>query len=392
MAGPTRAQGQDILDLTITDADVAAANKDGTTGTPSLRTLGTGAQQAAPGNSLFLVPTGAIVMWHSTSATIPSGWAICDGSNGTPDLRAKFIFGATADGGAHPPAETGGATTHTHAGHSNHVFTQPDGHSAHVFTQPSAHGITQPVVANHVFTQPDGHSAHVFTQPSAHAITQPVVGNHVFTQPSAHAITQPVINNHAFTQPSAHTTHPVHYHALGMNYNAATNQLFMTDAHVFAQGASAAFTEVFHVATVAGTTSRTIGSDTGQEAVSTTGGAASLTHSAHAGGAVDAHALGTNVALTNNHSGAGVDAHSLSTSVALSNNHSGAGVNAHSAHVNGAVDAHSLSISVALSNNHAGAGVDAHSAHTGGAVDAHSAHDSPSSVPPYYALCFIMKL
>ena len=46
----TRVTSQDIKDLTIVDGDVAAANKDGTTGTPSLRTLGTGAQQAAAGD------------------------------------------------------------------------------------------------------------------------------------------------------------------------------------------------------------------------------------------------------------------------------------------------------------------------------------------------------
>lgn len=39
-----------ILDGTILDTDVAAANKDGVTTTPSLRTLGTGALQAAAGN------------------------------------------------------------------------------------------------------------------------------------------------------------------------------------------------------------------------------------------------------------------------------------------------------------------------------------------------------
>lgn len=46
----TRIRGGAILDGTITDADVATANKDGTTGTASLRTLGTGALQAAAGN------------------------------------------------------------------------------------------------------------------------------------------------------------------------------------------------------------------------------------------------------------------------------------------------------------------------------------------------------
>ena len=35
--------------------------------------------------------------------------------------------------------ETGGAKTHTHAGHPAHVVTQPSGHPAHIVTQPSAH-------------------------------------------------------------------------------------------------------------------------------------------------------------------------------------------------------------------------------------------------------------
>src|SRR5204863_2306884 len=43
--------GAGIQDGSLPDADIAAANKDGTAGTPSLRTLGTGAQQAMPGNA-----------------------------------------------------------------------------------------------------------------------------------------------------------------------------------------------------------------------------------------------------------------------------------------------------------------------------------------------------
>ena len=47
----------------LTDADIATANKDGTAATPSLRTLGNGAQQAAAGNDPRLAdsrtPTGA---------------------------------------------------------------------------------------------------------------------------------------------------------------------------------------------------------------------------------------------------------------------------------------------------------------------------------------------
>ena len=43
------------------------------------------------------IPTGVIVMWSGSVASIPSGWTLCDGSNGTPDLRNRFIAGAGTD-------------------------------------------------------------------------------------------------------------------------------------------------------------------------------------------------------------------------------------------------------------------------------------------------------
>ena len=45
------------------------------------------------------VPRGTIVMWSGSIANIPKGWALCDGTNGTPDLRDKFIVGAKQDDG-----------------------------------------------------------------------------------------------------------------------------------------------------------------------------------------------------------------------------------------------------------------------------------------------------
>lgn len=47
--------------------------------------------------ALNTVPAGVIVMWSGTIATIPTGWVLCNGSNGTPDLRDRFIVGATSD-------------------------------------------------------------------------------------------------------------------------------------------------------------------------------------------------------------------------------------------------------------------------------------------------------
>jgi hypothetical protein len=43
------------------------------------------------------VPVGVIVAWSGTIANIPSGWVLCDGQNDTPDLRDKFVIGASQD-------------------------------------------------------------------------------------------------------------------------------------------------------------------------------------------------------------------------------------------------------------------------------------------------------
>lgn len=61
------------------------------------------------------VPSGAVMMWSGSIGNIPAGWALCDGSNGTPDLRDRFIVGA---GASYNPLDQGGNSTinfaHTH--------------------------------------------------------------------------------------------------------------------------------------------------------------------------------------------------------------------------------------------------------------------------------------
>ena len=74
-----------------------------------------GVEVGAAGN----VPIGAITLWMGTTA--PSGWAICNGTNGTPDMRGLVPIGQN---GSYALNSTGGsanaiAVSHTHTASSN---------------------------------------------------------------------------------------------------------------------------------------------------------------------------------------------------------------------------------------------------------------------------------
>ena len=84
------------------------------------------------------LPAGLIVMWGGAVSAIPSGWLLCDGANGTPDLRSRFVKGAAAGS---DPGATGGAQTHVHADHTdviNHTHPVTDPGHTHVENQNSA--------------------------------------------------------------------------------------------------------------------------------------------------------------------------------------------------------------------------------------------------------------
>ena len=79
----------------------------------------------------YAVPTGGIIMWSGAIVNIPTGWALCDGSSGTPDLRDKFVMGA---GSTYAVNATGGSKDAVVVSHS-HTLTDP-GHT-HTAAQPS---------------------------------------------------------------------------------------------------------------------------------------------------------------------------------------------------------------------------------------------------------------
>ena len=52
-----------------------------------------------------IMPIGSVIMWHGDANNLPAGWSLCDGYNGTPDLRNRFPLGA---GGSIYPYKGGG--------------------------------------------------------------------------------------------------------------------------------------------------------------------------------------------------------------------------------------------------------------------------------------------
>ena len=84
------------------------------------------------------MPTGGIIMWSGAVSAIPTGWALCDGTNGTPNLTGKFVVHADADSsGTYNVGASGGANTVTLATSDipahNHTGTAASG-GAHTHT------------------------------------------------------------------------------------------------------------------------------------------------------------------------------------------------------------------------------------------------------------------
>jgi hypothetical protein len=78
------------------------------------------------------IPTGGIILWSGSVGAIPTGWVLCNGSNGTPDLRSRFVVGA---GSTYNVAATGGSANAVVVSHT-HSITDP-GH-AHTYTSKGA--------------------------------------------------------------------------------------------------------------------------------------------------------------------------------------------------------------------------------------------------------------
>jgi len=85
------------------------------------------------------VPRGMIMIWSGSAPNIPNGWILCNGLNGTPDLRDRFVMGA---GATYVPGVLGGTSTSVVVSH-NHIFTgNPLGGHQHTTPTPSTWSVS----------------------------------------------------------------------------------------------------------------------------------------------------------------------------------------------------------------------------------------------------------
>ena len=129
-----------------------------------------GSGSAAAWTTVIGVPSGIIAVWSGSEGSIPSGWYLCNGSNGTPDLRNRFIVGA-GSGSSYSVGNTGGSNTvtlstsqipahsHTTNNHSHNASVSDPGHGHSVSVSDPGHSHNTSVTGAKLF--PGYGGAHV---------------------------------------------------------------------------------------------------------------------------------------------------------------------------------------------------------------------------------------
>jgi len=178
----------------------------------------------------YLAPSGGIIMWSGASTAIPSGWVLCDGTQGTPDLRGRFIVGA---GGNYSVGNTGGSTTaqtdaqgtHSHGGATGggggfNATVQTDSQGSHAhgnYTQPWALTVDQ--LPSHTHSAPRSAAAQVQTGSGTSvtlveingvsATNGPLTSGTGSGNPHSHTISSDGTHSHAVTVSQGNHTHGI---------------------------------------------------------------------------------------------------------------------------------------------------------------------------------------
>jgi hypothetical protein len=168
----------------------------------------------------FLVPSGMISMWHGATNTIPTGWSLCDGSNGTPDLRDRFIIGAGnrwavgSTGGNHNsivPYHSHSAYSNTAGNHNHNGNTSSTGNHRHYASTSTA--------GNH------NHSGDTGGDTGAHSHS--ISKDNDYYKYSSNTVAAGY--NNAQSETDNTSTAGGHGHSLSINYNGNHNHSLYTD-------------------------------------------------------------------------------------------------------------------------------------------------------------------
>jgi hypothetical protein len=117
------------------------------TGTPTAPTANISVKNTELATTAFVhnvLPTGMIIMWSGATSAVPYGWALCNGANGTPDLRDKFVIGA---GSNYAVGATGGTkdaivVAHTHTANHSHSASSANAgnHNHNIYSARDSYG------------------------------------------------------------------------------------------------------------------------------------------------------------------------------------------------------------------------------------------------------------
>lgn len=88
------------------------------------------------------IPANIVIMWSGAINEIPNGWFLCDGNNGTPDLRNRFVVGS---GSKYTLQEIGGSANSVIVSHTHSVSIATDpNHTHNIISRDPSNNTTTP--------------------------------------------------------------------------------------------------------------------------------------------------------------------------------------------------------------------------------------------------------
>ena len=175
----------------ITGANLSVSGTTTLTGVATAPTAANGTNNTQIATTAFViyngVPSGCIMLWSGSIASIPSGWYLCNGTNGTPNLMDRFVVGAgstypvgAAAGSAdaivvshsHTASSAGQSVNHSHSGTTSGMNrNNPHNHTVNVYIstfdsqQIAAQGVNTQFVeyGSYVTGSTDINHEHAFT-------------------------------------------------------------------------------------------------------------------------------------------------------------------------------------------------------------------------------------